>query len=51
MISDAEFLDVLGIDMDPYAFSERVGFKLGDDADNPTEDQLDNAREETLKGV
>lgn len=50
MISDQDYLESKSLDIDLYAFSERVGLKLGDDADNPTPEQLDKARNETLKG-
>lgn len=47
-MTDAEFLDALGIDLDEYAFSERVSIKL-DGIQNPTQRDIDQAREQALK--
>jgi hypothetical protein len=46
-ISDSEFIDALGLKIDYYEFSERVSIIL-ESIENPSEQQIDDARESAL---
>lgn len=49
-LTDADYLDSIGRhDVDEYAFSERVGLILDNEADNPTPEKLSEARRISLE--
>lgn len=46
-MTDQDYFDALGLEGDFYAFSERVSLML-EHIDDPTDKQIDDAREEAL---
>lgn len=50
MMTDDDYLRSRGIEMDMYAFSERVSIKLAD-IDQPTDPDIHRARQQALQEV
>jgi hypothetical protein len=49
MLTDTDWLITNNIDMDGYAFTERVGIILEDSAANPSDMQLQQARQQAVR--